>query len=885
MTKKSNQEPAGLSWRKLDLHVHTPASADFDRRDLTPDELITAAVDAGLDGIAITDHNTAEWIDRVSAAAEGRIAVFPGVEITATGGKNGTVHLIALFDPKCRAKTIENLLGKLDIRADAYGTAEAHTPKGPYEVITAIAELGGLAILAHADSAKGVLHDMKGQPRIRIVCHPKLSAAEVHDFEKYQSMLDGTHSVYRRVLAVFRASDNRSSTRSDRHSAEGIGARYSYFKMDGMTIESLRQCFCDRDVRIRPDSGPSMPSPEDHPRLVGVSIRGGFLDGQSATFHDGLNSLIGGKGVGKSLVVEFVRFALGQMSALIPMQDDARGKLAWMLGVGGRVTVTLRLATGQMIAVTRTYDGDENPYEVEDLEAGESIEADIAELFPILAYSQTEAIEIARDLSAQLRLIDTFIDLTDIDQRAAALRNQLAQSDRDLAKAQQAAAGLEEKRGEFNTTKAQVEHLAEALESERFGELDRLRPKTDFFTELEEHVFGVSTAVKNAIAELEAAEPPAVPDAYASDEDLRGLIERAEDLRDVIRAAVRNHLARLASFSDQVGAASRRWAEDVEQKTREFQAWIDEVGGDKRALLAKHQSLSRRLASLRTSTKALDVDAEKAVDLRSVRDRLLRELVEVEAERSTRREKEYTAITEASNGRLRLTLNRGADSTKYLNAVLQFKRGSGLHQSSVQQVVNGVAPARLVSLVLSDDANTLAQEARIDIKTANRLVASFLELDLEDLLALEYAVLPSDQPEIRFQKDDGSYYPLSALSVGQKCAALLIIALARGDMPVIIDQPEDALDVRSIYDDVTKHLRARKDSRQFILTTHNSTVAVAGDSDRFHVLRGSADAGELVPGGAIDRREVREEVIRHLEGGRSSFDLKRRKYGISDEEP
>ncbi len=59
--------PKGSVLRRVDLHVHSPASGDMDNewQDSTPDDLVEMALGAGLDAIAITDHNTAAWCDRV----------------------------------------------------------------------------------------------------------------------------------------------------------------------------------------------------------------------------------------------------------------------------------------------------------------------------------------------------------------------------------------------------------------------------------------------------------------------------------------------------------------------------------------------------------------------------------------------------------------------------------------------------------------------------------------------------------------------------------------------------------------------------------------------------------------------------------------------------
>jgi ABC-type lipoprotein export system ATPase subunit len=152
--------------------------------------------------------------------------------------------------------------------------------------------------------------------------------------------------------------------------------------------------------------------------------------------------------------------------------------------------------------------------------------------------------------------------------------------------------------------------------------------------------------------------------------------------------------------------------------------------------------------------------------------------------------------------------------------------------------------------------------------------------DMSEVLALSYSVYPQDIPSIKFKKDDGEYYPISEVSTGQKCTALLIIALSEGIRPVIIDQPEDSLDTASVYEDIVTKLRGGKEKRQFILTTHNASVGVASDSDSFIVLKSTSSRGVVDCYGAIDREKVKKEVIQHLEGGPLPYSLRHQKYLI-----
>ena len=153
---------------------------------------------------------------------------------------------------------------------------------------------------------------------------------------------------------------------------------------------------------------------------------------------------------------------------------------------------------------------------------------------------------------------------------------------------------------------------------------------------------------------------------------------------------------------------------------------------------------------------------------------------------------------------------------------------------------------------------------------------------IEAILRLQYSVPPRDRPIITFRRENRQYAALDELSTGQKCTALIIMALCEGDQPIVVDQPEDSLDIRSIWEDMCLRLRKAKRSRQFVFTTHNSSLAVASDSDIFIVMQSNAVRGEVFLSGAIDSELVRQEVVTLLEGGEETYFLKQRKYNISD---
>jgi hypothetical protein len=77
-------------------------------------------------------------------------------------------------------------------------------------------------------------------------------------------------------------------------------------------------------------------------------------------------------------------------------------------------------------------------------------------------------------------------------------------------------------------------------------------------------------------------------------------------------------------------------------------------------------------------------------------------------------------------------------------------------------------------------------------------------------------------------------------------------------------------------------IRRGKDRRQFIFTTHNSSLAVASDTDKFLIMEAEATRGRVVFSGSMDHSPVSDEVIKYLEGGLETYRTKYGKYRVED---
>jgi ABC-type bacteriocin/lantibiotic exporter with double-glycine peptidase domain len=99
------------------------------------------------------------------------------------------------------------------------------------------------------------------------------------------------------------------------------------------------------------------------------------------------------------------------------------------------------------------------------------------------------------------------------------------------------------------------------------------------------------------------------------------------------------------------------------------------------------------------------------------------------------------------------------------------------------------------------------------------------------------------------------------------------------DRILILDQPEEDLDNRFIYEDVVKELRTLKGKRQIIIATHNANIPVIGDSELIIVLDKQEGACKIVDKGSVDKETIKEHVKRIMEGGEEAFRRRAEKYG------
>ena len=134
--------------------------------------------------------------------------------------------------------------------------------------------------------------------------------------------------------------------------------------------------------------------------------------------------------------------------------------------------------------------------------------------------------------------------------------------------------------------------------------------------------------------------------------------------------------------------------------------------------------------------------------------------------------------------------------------------------------------------------------------------------------------------EVQLEVKQGSYKNLEELSHGQKCRVVLMVALAEGDSPLLVDQPEDALHAPGIEEGIVSSLRNDRGARQCIFATRNANILVSADTEQIIALEADAENGWVKSTGSLDSYDHKRLVIYHVEGGSDAFRRRNTMYTL-----
>lgn len=852
------------------------------------------AAGANLDAVAVTDHNTSAGISelqRAAASVEDAPTIFPAVELTASNG----VHLLLLMDTACTQQHIDDLLSRVDVPVDSRGRDTSRSSLSVEQILEKCGE-DALVIGAHVNGPDGLLQH-GGQQRLAVLGHPNLVGVEV-DPEKDvdESWLDGSKREVGRKISQIHASDG--------HALDVLGRRFTWVKMTRPNLEGLRLALLDGEASLQPDTRDGPKAPNNHAALALESItvdKGKFIGRDTPItvgFNPWLNSIIGGRGTGKSTLVDFCRKTLRREAELDRSDRSEEGSLRDSFNRRMRVPPSRGdeglLTDETLIEVVYRKDGERfvlswkeggNAPPVTRLDGDQRTpeEGDIRERFPIRIYSQKQLFALAQDPNALLTVIDDSESVRGTEQSRTI--EQLG--DRYLSLCAQAraawtqAAQLPGRKALLADIRRKLDLLEKGGQALVLNKFRKQRQQDETWRAIVEASSQALDAVKENVAELSVADLDLNADLQEDEPEakLRGAHGALRQTIDNFRQDVIERVEQAQQEIQQIeaGADAGQWRASVEAATQAFEQVSAQLAGAGIADPNQYGELLEQAAELGRQIVALDDERERAEKLDQ---EATETLAAYRAQRYELNQRRQSFATGTPSESIRVEIvecgNRG-NLAENLSGILGIERFEGDRQEIARRIQPKEGdPWSWEGL---DDVVARIRQSRAGglrpwpIKD-NRFATALERVPPErlDRLAL---YLPEDAVEVNFKdRSSGEWRPLTQGSPGQQTAALLAFVLGYGTEPIILDQPEDDLDNTLIYELLVSRLKETKIKRQVIIVTHNPNIVVHGDAELVLSLEAWGGRSRITCQGGLQEKAVREEICRVMEGGREAFETR-----------
>lgn len=964
----------GARFYKCDFQVHTPRDSRWagEFSEITSDEDRKAYAKAfvatcrrkGLNGVAITDHHDLCLFPFVREAAaievppdgtaylsHEKLVVFPGIELTLS---EPSCQALVLFDPQLSDAALQQVWGALGVAPFPQSVpkiAEVRrlgTDKDLHGITRALSSLCAnpeeaepskrylikdhFILLPHVSKrgTKTLLRDGMHTTYAEMPCvggyiEGRLYT-ELDDSNRF--ILEGRNREYGfKKVAVFQTSDCRTARKVTDTSGEWfdfveLGAWPTWVKWTVPSAEALRQACLAAASRIA-HVEPQLPS---H-RICSVKVSNSkFLGPLDLSLNPQFNGLIGGRGTGKSTVLEYIRWALcddprafdPSLEAAEELPDFQRRRKALvektLKALGATVAVSYE-KFGVAYSIVRSSNEANDRVRVvsPDGSSQEMSGEQVRREFPVVSYAQKQLSSVGTLPAEVLRIV------TD------PVRDAVSRLNEDLSEVvlprlkedRQKSLRLEELRFQHRETAEKVRLLREQIQGlqSQLGQLTSEQQRV-----LEEHApitaekqwldtaLGTLGSFRETVAAARAALEHTAEVVSPANEG------GAADLRviaagiNAVRSRAIEEIGKLESLVD--GTASLT-AEEGEAVTRVGKRYTDheaaykqcvEVTAKSKQQLADIERLNSELAKLGQRIGTLTTQIQGLSVPRDANEPNAWALwTEKHQKRATLLREQCQKISELAQDAFRATLHPCADTKVMYETIDAYvSRGYDIRkrEDKVRSLCRIISTApdplqKWQDLVAEFDALVRSSQNPTLPDTPILLRADFTGQNLKALQSLK----PQDVESIRYLplhdriefefafgvKPDGTkeFIPFIDASPGQQATALLRTLLADEGPPLLIDQPEEDLDneqIRAIADRIaeTKH------NRQLVFVSHNANIVVNGDAElvvRFDYAPGDKTKGIIERTGSIDFPPIRTIITVVMEGGREAFELRRQKYG------
>ncbi len=901
----------GNRWWSIDFHCHTPASSDYGKgvnqvelAATSPKEYLKFYMDKEIDAIVVTDHNSGDWIDKLKSAYieletekldyYRKLVIFPGVELTV----NGNVHVLAIFPENEGTSTIDRLLGAIHYR-DTKGKSDGCSEVSFVNVIDEITRSGGIAIPAHCNDAKGLFTECSGNTLDQNIKCENIFAAEITTPEcEYPQLYIDSKIEWCRVLG------------SDAHCPTGEygqkfhGSHYTWVKMSSLTLDELKLSLQDGKMSVKcSDEVTENPNEYVHPVIEKIEIRNAMYLGRQQVFElsfsPWLNTIIGGRGTGKSTIIEFIRTVFNRknelpknlLSDFEKYTEENSGKRSNGLMLANTVLSALYIRDNQKYRAEWSFDtGTINMYSYQN---GEYLPTDgkIENRFPVRIYSQKQIFELARNPKALLEIINDSDELAYDDWclEHKKLFNKYFTVCSKIRELQVDVNGVSSIKGELEDINNKINLFKDSEFSEVLDKYSKTRRWIAEIYKVKKYYDERIETMNKFLEEIKTKIQLSL-DLDCNNETEKEIIDITNTLQETDKRVclmIENEIIELDKAKEQWNAKikltqAEKEYNEIKTIYEELKVRLEEAGvNDYAELVKKKESLEYRLSKVYEASNQI-------TKLQNEKNEMYQQIIERRQTITADRENFVNKVLE-NNKYVRINIipfGDKEDITMGLRAILGREKGfdSILGNDDVEGLISKRINAAKTILEGIESVKKEIKDIYYGevVQGYDKKFCNAVQSLTEDAIDKLECWFPEDSLDISYSQDNRRFQPIENASPGQKTATLLAFILSYGNEPLILDQPEDDLDNSLISELIVNNLRDEKRHRQIIIVTHNANIVVNGDSDNVTVLHIAGGQTQIACRNGLQNLKIRKYICSIMEGGKPAFKKRYKRINIEE---
>ncbi len=903
----------GARWWKFDFHTHTPASDDYGKgphqaglKNRTAREWLLDTMKAGIDCVAVTDHNSGAWIDKLKdeyARMEAErpedfrpLHIFPGVEISVHGG----IHVLAILDKDKGTSDIDTLLGAAGYNGTK-GSCDSITSRTLNEVAEEITRVGGIVIPAHVDEANGLFTLTGLTLQQALDCEHFFAMELVNDgFPKPEA-----YSSCKRPWTEIVGSDAHHPTGN--LGQKFPGSRFSWIKMGAPSIEGLRLALLDGPLSVlRSDMVSEDPNRHADMVIESIEVEHARYIGRPSAFCVGLNpwmnAMIGGRGTGKSTLIEFLRIALRREDEIpeeLKSEFDKYRQIYTTREESGLLTDNAAIKVvyrkdGAEYRIQWDFKGALDPIQEHSSQGWQTAQGDVRQRFPVRIYSQKQIFQLAKTPRALLGIVDDApeVDYVSWKRKNSAEENQYFSLKAKIREIQTGLAEESRVKGELEDIKHKLSVFEQSGHAEILKTMQKRRRQAQAVETWDKGISDIGSRLRATVEELipEDFDDTDFDKTLVEDTTLIELIQNHQkSINDIV-----SQVSGLADMVDAVLADWRKqkdgssWQSKVDETMRAYKDLQERLKQEGVADPSEYGELVQRRQVLENQIKDFKNRRKQITELEEQASACLERIASLRKE-LTQKRRAFLDEVLAGNPYVRITIIPYGAKDEVEDEFRQLiQRETGGFEKDIDgllgNIYSGSQDASEIEQRIASLKNTVQEIARNpqNSQLADKRFGSHLaKLPPEalDRLDLWY---PEDSLDVEYSSsaDRQTFRPIQEGSPGQKTAALLAFLLSYGKEPLILDQPEDDLDNHLIYDLIVTQLREIKRRRQVIVVTHNANIVVNGDAELVIALVARNGQTQIETSGSLQEKTVRRTICDVMEGGEKAFEQRYRRIAL-----